>query len=326
MKTKMQWVLTAVAAATVGCGDDQGENADPTSSGSSTTQSSPTSTSDASAAVSSSRDGGDSTQGSDTTGVEPSLTPEDKAVLLIGAFETGDPAALDVVADAYTQHNLGFPDGKQALEGFFTGSPTGITVTTHRVFSDGDFVFMHNEYGGAWNEGTPQVAFDVFRFEDGLIVEHWDNLADVADDEDGTSQVDGVVESSDVADTEDNRAIITAALDVLFISGQWSRLETYFDLRGYTQHAVGFGPDGAGLEQLVSTLPEGTPFYASVEFVHVEGDMALTMSEGFPSRDTGLSEAYFDLFRLDDGRVVEHWDVVQTIPAPETWANENGKW
>ena len=49
-------------------------------------------------------------------------------------------------------------------------------------------------------------------------------------------------------------------------------------------------------------------------------------SQGFPDQTTGLASAYYDLFRLEDGKIVEHWDVVQTIPPVEDWANSNGKW
>ena len=35
--------------------------------------------------------------------------------------------------------------------------------------------------------------------------------------------------------------------------------------------------------------------------------------------------AYYDLFRLEDRLVVEHWDVVTEIPPKSEWQNQNGK-
>jgi predicted SnoaL-like aldol condensation-catalyzing enzyme len=50
------------------------------------------------------------------------------------------------------------------------------------------------------------------------------------------------------------------------------------------------------------------------------GNFVLLVSEGlFGDAPT----AYYDLFRLEDGRIVEHWDVIQEIPAE--MAHDNGK-
>lgn len=255
----------------------------------------------------------------------------EKAVAVLGSLASGDSAVFAeyVSADAYTQHNLSFPDGRAAvIEAMDAGALDGTTVELFRSFEDDDIVFTHAIYGGTWNGGTPQVAFDVFRFEDGLIVEHWDNLDAVQEDNDGTTQTDGTLTaiSDDMETTEATRAVVSAMSEDLFLQGQWSSFGDYFDLDNYVQHSVGAGADSAGIVGIISTLPEGTPFYSTVEFIHAQGDFALMMSEGFPDADTGLADAYYDLFRVADGKVIEHWDVIQSIPAESDWANTNGKW
>ncbi len=329
MNTPRTLLLLALALPVAGCGDDGsgGDGSDASTGDAPTTTDAPTTDAPTTGAPSTS-EGGESTDGDDeSTGDPPAVSNVDKAVALIDAFETGDTAALDFVAETYTQHNLAFPDGKAVLEGLLTGRPTGFETTTYRAFEDGNIVFMHNEFGGAWNGGTPQVTFDVFLFDDdGLITEHWDNLADVVDDMDGTTQVDGPTEATALEDTEANRTVVEDALQALFVEGQWSTLSDHFDLENYIQHTTGAGPDSAGLQMILGGLPDGTPFYSSVEYVYAMGDMVLSMSEGFPNEETGLSDAYYDLFRVEDGLIIEHWDIVQTIPAPEDWANDNGKW
>lgn len=259
------------------------------------------------------------------------LTNEEKALALLAAFESGDTTVLDYVSDEqYIQHNLNFPDGKAVLEGFFTGVPTGITVNTVRSFTDGDFVILHSVYGGNWNNGTPQVALDVFRFKEGLIVEHWDNLGNVVDDMDGTSQTDGALTPAlDSTETEANRQLITNMAEDLFIEGNWSRYPSYFDTTSaYVQHSVGVGPDASGILGILANIPEGIGFYTDIRFVHVLGNFALTMAEGpdFTGQDSVGTYAYFDLFRIDQGKILEHWDVIQLIPDSSMWANDNGKW
>jgi len=261
---------------------------------------------------------------------EPELSNTEKAIAVLESIESGDVTAMEdyLNQDNYTQHNLAYPDGAAAVIGAVgSGAFTGTTIETVRSFADGEYVVLHSEYGGTWNNDTSQAVFDVFRFEGGLIVEHWDNLTNVQDDGDGTTQFNGdVTPSTDLDKTEDNRTLITEASQNIFLQGQYSTIGNYFDTTNYTQHSVGFGTDIQPLLGFLSTLPEGTPFYQSIEFIHVEGNFALMMSQGFPDQTSGLASAYFDLFRLENGLIVEHWDVVQTIPTEEDWANDNGKW
>jgi predicted SnoaL-like aldol condensation-catalyzing enzyme len=49
-------------------------------------------------------------------------------------------------------------------------------------------------------------------------------------------------------------------------------------------------------------------------------DFVLTVSEGEWS---GKTHAFYDLFRMDGGKIVEHWDVIQPVPT-EGLANTNG--
>ena len=90
------------------------------------------------------------------------------------SIETGDPGPGAVINPAkYIQHNLGVADGVAGFGAFLKSLPVGSArVNPVRVFEDGNFVFAHTGYV----LGGPQVGFDIFRFENGLIVEHWDNL------------------------------------------------------------------------------------------------------------------------------------------------------
>ena len=53
-----------------------------------------------------------------------------------------------------------------------------------------------------------------------------------------------------------------------------------------------------------------------------EGNFVLTMSEGAIGSD---AMAFYDLFRLEDGLIVEHWDVIAPMPAADAKHNEAGK-
>ncbi|APD06850.1 hypothetical protein UJ101_01331 [Flavobacteriaceae bacterium UJ101] len=258
------------------------------------------------------------------------LSNQEKAIALIKGFETGDQTALDYVSDeTYIQHNANFPDGKEVLVNFFSGGPSGTTVTNHRAFTDGNYVVLHSTYGGTWNNGTPQVAFDVFRFENGLIVEHWDNLQDVSDPQvdavNGNTQVDGPTTVTDTSLTTSNKEVISNFAQNVLVGGSWvTQAPTYFDGLGqYFQHSVGM-PNGI---DWFASFGDNFQFYdsESPRFIHGEGNFVLIMSQG--SQAAGVeSTAYFDLFRLQNGYIIEHWDTQQTIPPASEWVNSNGKW
>ena len=39
----------------------------------------------------------------------------------------------------------------------------------------------------------------------------------------------------------------------------------------------------------------------------------------------GAPTSYYDLWRIENGKVTEHWDVMETIAEKDTWQNQNGK-
>ena len=55
---------------------------------------------------------------------------------------------------------------------------------------------------------------------------------------------------------------------------------------------------------------------------NADGDYALACSEGSFG---GVPTTYYDLFRVENGFIAEHWDVMETLAAKETWQNQNGK-
>ena len=81
-----------------------------------------------------------------------------------------DPKAVEkYVADGYFQHNPGYPSGKDALLKLLE---TEFEYTVGQVAPDGEYLWMHSRIEGFGPE--PMIAMDIFRFEEGLIAEHWD--------------------------------------------------------------------------------------------------------------------------------------------------------
>ena len=255
------------------------------------------------------------------------MTNKEKALALIGTFVSGDTAkAKELLAPGYIQHNLAFGTGADAFVAAVEGlaqAPVKTTVNNIRAFEDGDKVFLQTVYNFAG--AGEQVGFDVFRFDaDGKIAEHWDNLADkAAPNPSGHTQIDGTLEKKDV-DKEETRKVVAGFVGDVLRGENPDKLTSYFDGDKYIQHntsiADGLSGLGAALEAMAK---QGISMvYNKTHMVLADGDYALACSEGTFG---GVPTTYYDLFRVENGFIAEHWDVMETLADKSTWANENGK-
>ena len=249
---------------------------------------------------------------------------KNKAAALLKSIESGDPdAGAAINADAYRQHNLGVADGVEGFAEALSALPEGsVRVDIARVFRDGDFVFAHTDY----DFFGPKIGFDVFRFVDGLIVEHWDNLQETATDPNpsGRTMIDGPTEVTDRDKTEDNKAFVRGFVESVLMAGDTSNLAELINPDLYHQHnpQIADGLDGLGAA-LAAFAERGIVMaYDKIHGVFGEGDFVLTVSEGSLG---GVASSFYDLFRVEDGLIVEHWDVIEPIAPPAEHAHSNGK-
>ncbi|WP_233131525.1 nuclear transport factor 2 family protein [Tenacibaculum holothuriorum] len=261
--------------------------------------------------------------------VEEVKTPNYKEV----ALKAQDAFFKDYNADGikkyftedYIQHNPHVPTGREPVLGFLEPlKNAGTTSTTHRILQDGDFIVLHNSYDNAEAFGGKEmVAFDVWRMEDGKVAEHWDNLTPkVAQTASGRSQVDGPTEVTDLDKTDANKELVKKFVDDVLFGKAPEKITEYVSTEQYDQHnpLVKDGLDGLNEAITYLTSQNNMFIYKKVHKVLGEGNFVLTMSEG---EWGGKPQAFYDLFRVKDGKIVEHWDVIQEIP--EKMAHENGK-
>ena len=98
------------------------------------------------------------------------------------AFNGKQPeqAVEKYVGKEYIQHNPQAPDGPEAFIGFVKAFPDA-SVDIRRVVAEGDMVVTHSLLKFTPDDrGT--VAADLFRLEDGKVVEHWDVLQSFPED------------------------------------------------------------------------------------------------------------------------------------------------
>ena len=256
------------------------------------------------------------------------MTNMRKALELINTFATGDTEkARSLLAEGYIQHNLAYGTGRDAFVGsvsYLASALVKTTVNNIRAFEDGDKVFLQTVYNFAG--AGEQVAFDIFRFdENGLIAEHWDNLAAKAEpNPSGRTQTDGTKELKDLDKTEENRELVKNFLCDVMQGKRPEKTTDYFEGDTYIQHNTGIADGLSGLGAALAALAEQgvRMIYDKTHQVLAQGNFVLAVSEGTFS---GAPTSYYDLWRVENGKVTEHWDVMETIADESTWQNQNGK-
>ena len=259
---------------------------------------------------------------------------EDASALLL-SFNSGDTSiAQKLLSPHYKQHNQHYKDGAEAL---ISAIPEmkGTQTTIHRAFSDGDYVVLHSEV--RLPSGESSVAFDIFRFKNGKIVEHWDNIAaKTSANSSGRTQIDGRASIDSKAKSAESRKIAQDFVNNVLLQGRTKELTRFIGTQ-YIQHnsAIADGLDGLGTA-LDSMAKNGVIMrYHKIHKVLASGDFALVVSEGELGRIGEVPEgalagksgapavAFYDLFRVEKGKIVEHWDIIE--PLLSHAENGNGK-
>jgi predicted SnoaL-like aldol condensation-catalyzing enzyme len=225
----------------------------------------------------------------------------------------------------YTQHSTGVRDGREGFLEFFApflAAHPQREITLHRSITDGRYVFVHVSQrldGGAAN----WVTMDLFDTDaDGRIVEHWDVIAALQPEPNpaGRTQVDGATEITDLHLTEANKDVVRRLLTEGLAKDPTSDLAQFISGDTYLQHNPE-APDGLdGLQRMVEggRATGETLYYERVHRLVGQGNFVAALSHQVWN---GIGYAAFDLFRLEGGLVVEHWDAVEPLPDPADLVN-----
>lgn len=255
------------------------------------------------------------------------MSNTDTAKALLMTFENGDIDFIkNNVTEKYIQHNLSVGTGRDAFIQMVEDlqkAPTKATVKTIRSIEENNFVALQTEYSFPGSDS--QVAFDVFRFERGKIAEHWDNINQLSGTTpNGHTAVDGPTQDVDLDKTATNKALVTDFVNDVLVNNNLDNINQYFDGDNYIQHDTKV-PDGVtsfvtfmnGAKQENEQI-----FHNDIFKTIAQGDFVLTMMSG---SSAGEPMAFYDLYRVENGKIVEHWDTVTYTPAQSQWANQNGK-
>ena len=123
------------------------------------------------------------------------------------------------------------------------------------------------------------------------------------------------------SETEDNKRIATEFYDAAINRKDFAAASQYLG-SAYKQHNPTAADGADGLRAFIDFLKMRFPNQrGEIKRVIAEGDLVVLHVHSTRGDDTP-GRAIVDIFRIENGKVVEHWDVIQDIPAQP--ANSNG--
>ena len=242
-----------------------------------------------------------------------------KALYLEGIRDGHYREAVEKYTGArYTQHSTGVRDGKEGFIEFFgpfvERNPVR-DIQIVRGWVDGQYVFVH-AYQSLGNGQAEWVTTDFFDTdENDKIIEHWDVIAPYyASTPSGHTSVDGATEITDLDKTEANKALVRNLIkDALMPDGDRSKIADYLGST-YIQHNHEV-PDGPEHFIKLAGQPDPPLHYEEIVLCVGCGNFVATLSRAYWTEEENTTAyAQVDIFRCEDGKVVEHWDNVEPVP------------
>ena len=223
------------------------------------------------------------------------------------------------VGESYVQHNHRVPDGPEGFRKRYHDMSHDYgyrDVAVIRSFASADTAVLHTLEdrgdGGVW------VGMVLLRFVDDKVVEQWDNYAEVADLTAGLAAVSGPAAVSTLESTDDTANRATETIRAL-VANQPMSAAPGFDHRKFRHHDNGEASRTFAAEWFEN---RDDLEITTIHQVVAHHSFALVQSEG---RIGDTPTAFTDLFRCEQGLIIEHWGIAENIASTTDSAHSNGK-
>jgi predicted SnoaL-like aldol condensation-catalyzing enzyme len=104
-----------------------------------------------------------------------------------------------------------------------------------------------------------------------------------------------------------NKALVLEAFDTLFNKGDYPAAERYWS-PNYIQHSAHIAPGREGLFDLIKIMPSTLKYEPGM--IVAEKDLVIVHGR-FSGFGQSVNWIAADILRINDGLLVEHWDVIQ---------------
>lgn len=242
-------------------------------------------------------------------------------------------AFMAIAADPYIQHSPDLPDGWKPVWDLMGKRPANFSSKMMKwlgpdgFIDNGNFLVMLREVNRGGGE-VPSKIVDVMRFdEEGKYAEHWDirqplsekTVSGHNETEPAKTYLEKPVNYS-VEVEEANKKIVAGFLNLAFNQGKLDEALSKYVIDSYIQHNPMIA-DGTAAVKEVFAAGKIPKLSYEIQTLVAQNDIVVAFSKVTSS--AGVS-AVVDILRVRDGKLVEHWDVVQPVPANAEMPHKNG--
>ena len=244
-----------------------------------------------------------------------------RSIVNAGHVELAD----EMLQESYVQHSPVLPTGRAAFKAIFsavprTAIPESVSPPLVALLAEGDLVVMalREQLVAAGGEPYTTTHFNLFRVQDGRLVEHWHSLTnapgpEVASHEDGGPQpVTGATGAAQQAlltandpQLAANKRLVFDALLGLFSEGADGEPAEFLSA-DYAEH----DPRGFAGRELFPASEDGT-LQAPLVAMVAAGDLVVAVTGREHPHPIRPGQTYtttrFEMFRVMDGRIAGHW-------------------
>ena len=247
--------------------------------------------------------------------------------------ERNAQAMVQYLAPGFIQHHPAIADGITGMAAYVNGMRLQGPESRReikRVLTDGDYVIMQGHLTNGPND-PGAVTGDIFRLDNGLIAEQWGIIHPITSSPDPENPNDVFGDNSapypaptSTAQERRNLALATGFYHVALNEKDWEKAEQYMG-EYYQQHSVYMADGRTAFKGLVERIQREFPNNLGlVKQSFADGDMVVLNLE--VSRDKGgLTYNVIELMRLENDKVVEHWDIFQPLTDVQP-LHDNGLW
>ena len=220
------------------------------------------------------------------------------------------------VSEQLIQHNPAARDGRAAAIALVKPIITspGAQFDVSSLVVDGDFAFMHYR-GTLGGSGHTAAVAELYRIQDGKFVEHWDAFQPVPTSSVSAHPMFGVLSASLPAPCNNaspqDRAVVSGFADLLYRQKNVRLAFELYAAPDMIQHDPRL-PDGrdAAIAELAPLLSRPT---THITVAHILACHGLGVIHLRSSNGTNPGHVIFDIMRMIGGKIVEHWDVFESI-------------